>query len=150
MIKSNKGFTLIELIAVIAILLVISVLAVVNLGNLTGGAENAAVIADARALVSQMNMSNSLATGNGPGQNGYIGPPPTNIPQGNPWNPPPTINSLIPTVSGNRIHWTLPRAYNLLRTDTDFEVVFSSEERVRAVFDIVEYSEGMWRVRDDR
>ena len=62
--KSNKGFTLVELIVVITILLILSVLATSAFSGVMGQAREASHRADAAALVRQINMFNSLADHN--------------------------------------------------------------------------------------
>ena len=58
--KSNKGFTLVELIVVIAILAVLAVGAVVAYTNIASQAEEAALRADAVTVVKALNTYNAL------------------------------------------------------------------------------------------
>jgi type IV pilus assembly protein PilA len=58
--KSNKGFTLVELIVVIAILAVLAVIAVVAFTGLQSGAQSARNHADAVRVADHLNLHESL------------------------------------------------------------------------------------------
>ena len=60
--KSNKGFTLVELIVVIAILAVLAVGAVLAYSNIATHAEQAALRADTAAVIRALNTFNALET----------------------------------------------------------------------------------------
>jgi len=131
--KSNKGFTLVELIAVIAVLLILSVLAVVQFTNLTGAAEDAATIADARAVASQLNISNSLVINGSEGE-GYIN-------QGNLTN--------IVTFGEGLIVWTLEANNSLVRSETPFSITIADARRTNRVRDALQYEFGIWTVNEE-
>ena len=60
--KSNKGFTLVELIVVIGIIGILSVVAIVAFGGIQDSAQRAVIQATANQVVSQLNLFNGLAS----------------------------------------------------------------------------------------
>lgn len=63
--KSNKGFTLVELIVVIAILMILAVVGVMSFGGIMDSANEANERADARNLAQQLNMFNAAVPESG-------------------------------------------------------------------------------------
>ena len=60
--KSNKGFTLVELIVVIGIIGILSVVAIVAFDGIQASAQRAVIQATANQVVSQFNLFNGLAS----------------------------------------------------------------------------------------
>lgn len=58
--KSNKGFTLVELIVVIAVIAILAVLAAVAFMNVRDNAETAAVNAEANRIVAYIDLAESV------------------------------------------------------------------------------------------
>jgi prepilin-type N-terminal cleavage/methylation domain-containing protein len=61
--KTNKGFTMVELIVVIAVLLILAVIAVVVFSGIIENARRATIISDANTIARNLNTANSIATG---------------------------------------------------------------------------------------
>lgn len=65
--KNKKGFTLIELIVVIAILAILAAIAIPTFIGVTDNAKTTVALANARTLVSAINVHNTMYSTNTPG-----------------------------------------------------------------------------------